>query len=80
MLNGKAYCTLTYCFELTIIIENGDFHDASFSQSDEFTFGSGDQGQLDEELLIRLPLVVVDNCNSDLNKKKYHFSFKFEFY
>ena len=54
---------------LTIVVEDGDLHDAGLSEPDVFAVGSMDEGQLHEELLIRLPLVVVHNGQADLGER-----------
>jgi len=69
-----------YCYQkllgevlniLTVVVEDGDLHDAGLSEPDQFAFGSWDEGQLDEELLVGLPLVVVHNGQADLKRSHY---------
>jgi hypothetical protein len=56
---------------LTIIVEYGDLHDAGPAQLDHPPLLLPLQGrQLHEELLVRLPLVIVHNC--DANLKEYN--------
>lgn len=50
---------------LTVIIEDGDLHDAGPAEL-HVSRVIGDERQLEEELLVRLPLVVVNNGDSDL--------------
>ena len=53
---------------LTIIVKDGDLHDACPSQLEICCILSRHQGQLQKEFLIRFPLIVIYNCNSNLGK------------
>ena len=50
----------------TIIVEDHDLHDAAAAKLDSLGVVTLDKAQLQEELLVRLPLVVVHNCHTDL--------------
>ena len=66
--NIEWFCILV---NHTIIIKNGDFHDGSPAQLDVFAIDTGDQGELYEKLLVRLPLVVINNSDTNLKCKKF---------
>ena len=61
----------------TIIIQDGDLHDAGPPQLDVHTILSHHQGQLQEELFLWFPLVIINNCDSYLNIIKYIISVSF---
>ena len=50
----------------TVVIEYGDLHDGSPSKPHLFAIPAGDESELQEKLLIRLPLVVVHDCYTNL--------------
>ena len=53
-------------YELTVVVEYGDLHDAGPAQLDGPALRPLEGGQLQEELLVRLPLVVVNNRDANL--------------
>ena len=53
---------------LTIVVENHDLHDAGPAELECVAVLALDVGQLQEELLVRLPLVVVNDRHSNLTK------------
>ena len=59
----------------TVVIEYGDLHDGSPAKPHLFTIPAGDESELQEEFLIRLPLVVVHDCYTNLERQ-----FQFHFY
>ena len=52
--------------KLTIIIENHDLHNAGPSQLHFLQILSINNGKLQEELLVWLPLIVIHNGDSNL--------------
>ena len=50
----------------TIVIEYGDLHDRSPPQTHFLAIPARNESELQEELLIRLPLVVVHDLNTNL--------------
>ena len=55
--------------KLTIIIQNGDLHDTCSAQLQIYRIFSGDHGKLQEKLFLWFPLVVINNCHSNLEDK-----------
>ena len=53
-------------WQLTIIIEDGDLHYACTTKLNLSSAPILEKCQLDEEFLVRLPLVVVHNGHTDL--------------
>ena len=51
---------------LTVIVEDCDLHDAGPAELYFAAFISGEERKLEEELLVRLPLVVVHDSDPDL--------------
>ena len=51
---------------LTVIVEDGNLHDAGPAKLHLPVVVSGEKRQLEEKLLVRLPLVVIHNCDPDL--------------
>ncbi len=51
---------------LTVIIKNSDLHDTGSTKLKFSSFSSRYFTQLQEELLVRLPLVVVHDGDADL--------------
>ena len=57
-------------YKLTVVVEDGDLHDACATELELPVVLGLDVGQLQEELLVRLPLVVVHNSDSNLNTRQ----------
>ena len=51
---------------ITVIVKNNDLHDGGSAEFDLLVVVVAEQVQLEEELLIRLPLVVVNNGYTNL--------------
>ena len=51
---------------LTVIVEDGDLHDAGPAELNLPVVVPGEERQLEEKLLVWLPLVVIHNCDPDL--------------
>ena len=51
---------------ITVVVENGNFHNGGTSKTNVLTLLAGNQGQFDKELLVGLPLVVVNNLDTNL--------------
>lgn len=54
---------------LTVIIKNSDLHDTGSTKLKFSSFSSRYFTQLQEELLVRLPLVVVHDGDADLEQE-----------
>ena len=58
--------------QITVVVEDGDLHDAGPAELEGVVVLGLHVGQLQEELLVRLPLVVVHDGYTNLqNKNSY---------
>ena len=64
--NWANILTSWWSVKLTVIVEDGDLHDAGPTQLHLPISVTLQHRQLEEELLVRLPLVVVHNRHPDL--------------